>query len=234
MWQHEHSWSVCIWFQDCANLRPLSPCPRRPLPHLSLCAYCSISKTLLELLRNITRVVTPSHESQPPKHYCTNWKTLLKHPRNFTCVMTPSGVSTLKTSLTHLKNFIKTPEKHYSCYDAFSGASHGLKLRSITKPNQNFTRTPERHYSCYDTFPGVSASKTLLYQLKNCTEAPKQIYLCHDAFAHLPGRLGGPYESCKNISGLAPPRCPFGTTVAQNISTSGWSWWSGENPNNIE
>ena len=45
-----------------------------------------------------------------------------------------------------------------------------------------------------------------------------------------------PYESCKNIEGLAPPRCPFetGTTVVQMISTR--PAWSGgnEKPNQIE
>ena len=43
-----------------------------------------------------------------------------------------------------------------------------------------------------------------------------------------------PYESCKNISGLPPPRCPFetGTTVVQNKSMvhtiSTRPWWSVE------
>ena len=38
-----------------------------------------------------------------------------------------------------------------------------------------------------------------------------------------------PYESGKNIEGLAPPRCPFetGTIVVQIIST--WPAWSGRN-----
>jgi hypothetical protein len=43
MWQQRQSLSVCIWFQDCANLRPLSPCPRRPHPHRSRASYFSIS-----------------------------------------------------------------------------------------------------------------------------------------------------------------------------------------------
>jgi len=36
-----------------------------------------------------------------------------------------------------------------------------------------------------------------------------------------------PYESCKNIQGLAPPRCPFeaGTTVVHIISTRQISAW---------
>jgi len=39
MWQQRQSLSACIWFQDYANLRPLSPCPRRQHPHLSLCSF---------------------------------------------------------------------------------------------------------------------------------------------------------------------------------------------------
>jgi len=42
-WQQKHCLSVCIWFQDRANLRPLSPCPRSPHPHRSLYCYFSIS-----------------------------------------------------------------------------------------------------------------------------------------------------------------------------------------------
>jgi len=45
-----------------------------------------------------------------------------------------------------------------------------------------------------------------------------------------------PYESCKNIQGLAPPRCPFetGTTVVQIISNRP-EWSRGnEKANQIE
>ena len=52
---------------------------------------------------------------------------------------------------------------------------------------------------------------------------------------HMTPFTARPYESCKNIEGLAPPRCPFetGTTVEQIISTRP-AWSDGnEKPNQI-
>jgi len=63
-----HSLSVCIWFQDSANLPFLSPCPRRPHPHRLLHCdnYVSISVKkfpgwpLKCLVSTIHQVIWPS------------------------------------------------------------------------------------------------------------------------------------------------------------------------------
>jgi len=69
----------------------------------------------------------------------------------------------------------------------------------------------------YDTTPPCTGLAT---HMCVCAAALKDVHSAH------------PYESCQNIQGLAPPRCPFraGTTVVQIISTrqicAWWKWRS--------